>query len=96
MAKKRYLVNFKLDVINDNILDIMYFVKESMCDESNEILSICDDARQEARNVMRNPKVREQLLCGKIYKIRDILDKWDDAPDKLVQRVDKVLNDLCD
>jgi len=94
MTKKRYLSSKRLDVINDNVLDIMYFVKESMCDESNEILMHCDIIR--CAMINKNYKDEEKLAVAdmRFRAIFHVMSNWNGVPDKVKKIVSDVMSQL--
>ena len=95
MTKKRYLSNKTLDVINDNVLDIMYFVKEEMNDECNQILRLGDEIRSAMINSNLSVSHKMVIACLRINKMKDVLDDWKGAPKKVVKIVSDIINQLC-
>ena len=93
--KKRYLSNKTLDVINDNTLDIMYFVKEYMNDECNRILRLGDEIRKVMIDDRIPDKEKQDLACMKMKTIKKILDKWNGAPEKAKRFATDICNQLC-
>jgi hypothetical protein len=96
MTKKRYIQDKRLDVINDNVLDIMYFVKECMCDESNEILLHCDIIRGAMIN--KNYKNEEKLAVAdmRFRAMFHVISNWNNVPNKVKKIVNDVIKQLLD
>ena len=88
--KIRYLDDKILDTIDNDILDIMYFIKEYMNKSSNQILGYCDDIRTYIRINYHTRKEKLDYTKFKIRAIKDILDSWDEAPIIII----KIINDI--